>query len=46
MSRHLQVAFDAPDQRSLSSYWLDVLGYVHPAPSRERLTAGSRSVGY
>lgn len=32
MSRHLQVTFDAQDPRALSSFWRDVLGYVHPSP--------------
>jgi hypothetical protein len=32
MSRHIQVTFDAHDPRALSSFWRDVLGYVHPAP--------------
>ncbi|HEY3014968.1 MAG TPA: VOC family protein, partial [Nocardioides sp.] len=30
MSRHIQVTFDAHDPRALSSFWRDVLGYVHP----------------
>ncbi|MDA0636122.1 VOC family protein [Nonomuraea sp. MCN248] len=32
MSRHVQVTFDAHDPRALSSFWRDVLGYVHPGP--------------
>lgn len=32
MSRQIQVTFDAHDPRVLSSFWRDVLGYVHPAP--------------
>ncbi len=32
MSRQLQVTFDSQDPRALSSFWRDVLGYVHPAP--------------
>lgn len=32
MSRHIQVTFDARDPRALSSFWRDVLGYVHPGP--------------
>ena len=32
MSRQLQITFDARDPRALSSFWRDVLGYVHPAP--------------
>ncbi len=32
MSRHIQATFDAHDPRALSSFWRDVLGYVHPGP--------------
>ena len=32
MSRQVQVTFDAHDPRALSSFWRDVLGYVHPGP--------------
>jgi len=32
MSRHVQVTFDAHDPRALSTFWRDVLGYVHPGP--------------
>jgi hypothetical protein len=32
MSRHIQVTFDAHDPQALSSFWRDVLGYVHPGP--------------
>src|SRR4029453_9027300 len=32
MSRHIQVTFDAHAPRALSSFWRDVLGYVHPGP--------------
>jgi hypothetical protein len=32
MSRDIQVTFDAHDPQALSSFWRDVLGYVHPAP--------------
>ncbi len=32
MSRQVQVTFDAHDPRALSTFWRDVLGYVHPAP--------------
>jgi Glyoxalase-like domain len=31
-SRHIQVTFDAHDPRALSSFWRQVLGYVHPGP--------------
>ena len=32
MSREIQVTFDCHDPRALSSFWRDVLGYVHPGP--------------
>jgi hypothetical protein len=32
MSRHVHVTFDAGDPRALSTFWRDVLGYVHPGP--------------
>jgi hypothetical protein len=32
MSRHIQVTFDAHDPHALSSFWRDVLGYIHPGP--------------
>jgi hypothetical protein len=32
MSRDIQVTFDAHDPRALSSFWREVLGYVHPGP--------------
>ena len=32
MSREIQVTFDAHDPAKLSSFWRDVLGYVHPGP--------------
>jgi hypothetical protein len=32
MSRYIQVTFDAHDPRALSTFWRDVLGYVHPGP--------------
>ncbi|WP_298327410.1 VOC family protein [Haloactinopolyspora sp.] len=32
MSRDVQVTFDAHDPRALSTFWRDVLGYVHPGP--------------
>ncbi|HSP36867.1 MAG TPA: VOC family protein [Frankiaceae bacterium] len=32
MSRTVQITFDAHDPRALSTFWRDVLGYVHPAP--------------
>ena len=41
MSRHLQVTFDAHDPRALSTFWRDVLGYVHPAPPGVALDEGA-----
>ena len=41
MSRHLQVTFDAHDPRALSSFWRDVLGYVHPGPPGVDLAPGA-----
>lgn len=41
MSRHVQVTFDAHDPRALSTFWRDVLGYVHPAPPGVDLPEGS-----
>jgi len=41
MSRHIQVTFDAHDPRTLSSFWRDVLGYVHPAPPGVDLPEGA-----
>ena len=41
MSRHVQVTFDARDPRSLSSFWRDVLGYVHPGPPGVGLPEGA-----
>jgi hypothetical protein len=32
MSRHVQITFDAHDPRALSSFWRDVLAYLHPGP--------------
>ena len=40
MSRDIQVTFDAHDPRALSSFWRDVLGYVHPAPPGVELATG------
>ena len=40
MSRHVQITVDARDPRSLSTFWRDVLGYVHPAPPGVQLAAG------
>jgi hypothetical protein len=41
MSRDLQVTFDAHDPRALSTFWGDVLGYVHPAPPGIELAHGA-----
>jgi len=41
MSRHIQVTFDAHDPRTLSTFWRDVLGYVHPAPPGVELPEGA-----
>ncbi len=41
MSRHVQVTFDAHDPRALSTFWRDVLGYVHPGPPGAELAAGA-----
>ena len=40
MSRHIQVTFDARDPQALSSFWRDVLGYVHPGPPGVDLPEG------
>ncbi|MCO1655299.1 VOC family protein [Pseudonocardia humida] len=41
MSRHIQVTFDVHDPRALSSFWAEVLGYVHPGPPGVDLPAGA-----
>jgi hypothetical protein len=41
MSRHVQVTFDARDPRALSTFWRDVLGYVHPGPPGVALPEGA-----
>ena len=40
MSSTIQVTFDANDPRTLSIFWRDVLGYVHPAPPGVELAPG------
>lgn len=40
MSSTIQVTFDAHDPRALSTFWRDVLGYVHPAPPGVELAPG------
>ncbi len=41
MSRDVQVTFDARDPRALSTFWRDVLGYVHPGPPGADLPEGA-----
>lgn len=41
MSRTLQITLDAHDPRSLSTFWRDALGYVHPAPPGTELPEGA-----
>jgi hypothetical protein len=41
MSRQVQITFDAHDPRALSTFWRDVLGYVHPGPPGVELAEGS-----
>ena len=41
MSRDVQITFDAHDPRALSTFWRDVLGYVHPAPPGVDVPAGA-----
>ncbi|MCK9868862.1 VOC family protein [Nocardiopsis dassonvillei] len=41
MSLDVQVTFDAHDPRALSSFWRDVLGYVHPGPPGADLPEGA-----
>jgi len=41
LSRHIQVTFDAHDPRAVSSFWRDVLGYVHPGPPGVALPHGA-----
>ena len=41
MSRHIQVTFDAHDPRALSTFWRDVLGYVHPGPPGVEVPEGA-----
>lgn len=41
MSRDIQITFDARDPRALSTFWRDVLGYVHPGPPGVELPAGA-----
>ncbi|WP_017568982.1 VOC family protein [Nocardiopsis halotolerans] len=41
MSPDVQITFDAHDPRALSSFWRDVLGYVHPGPPGADLPEGA-----
>ncbi|MFD4404585.1 VOC family protein [Nocardia sp. NPDC058499] len=41
MSRDIQITFDARDPRALSTFWRDVLGYVHPGPPGVELPEGA-----
>ncbi|WP_163540928.1 VOC family protein [Occultella kanbiaonis] len=41
MSSTIQITFDAHDPRVLSTFWRDVLGYVHPAPPGVDLAPGA-----
>ncbi len=41
MSRAMQVTFDAHDPRALSTFWRDVLGYVHPGPPGVHVPEGA-----
>ncbi|MEV0284728.1 MULTISPECIES: VOC family protein [unclassified Kribbella] len=41
MSREVQITFDAHDPRALSTFWRDVLGYVHPGPPGVELPEGA-----
>ena len=41
MGLDFQVTFDARDPRALSTFWRDVLGYVHPSPPGVDLPEGA-----
>ncbi len=41
MSRQIQITFDAHDPAALSSFWRDVLGYVHPGPPGVEVADGA-----
>lgn len=40
MSSTIQITIDATDPRTLSAFWREVLGYVHPAPPGVELPDG------
>lgn len=39
MSSTIQITFDARDPRSLSIFWREAIGYVHPAPPGVQLAS-------
>lgn len=41
MSRQIQVTSDAHDPRALSTFWREVLGYVHPGPPGVQVPEGT-----
>lgn len=41
MSATVQITFDAHDPRTLSLFWKEVLGYVHPGPPGVDLSPGA-----
>ncbi len=41
MSRTFQVTFDAHDPMSLSRFWAETLGYVHPPPPGREVAPGT-----
>ncbi len=41
VSRHVQMTFDAHDPATLSLFWRDVLGYVHPGPPGVDISEGA-----
>ncbi|MFI6169773.1 VOC family protein [Nocardia sp. NPDC051052] len=45
MSREFQVTFDAHDPAAVSTFWRDVLGYVHPGPPGVDVPAGTDPLG-
>ena len=41
MGKDIQVTFDARDPQALSTFWREVLGYVHPGPPGVTLPEGA-----
>ncbi|ACU36953.1 VOC family protein [Actinosynnema pretiosum subsp. pretiosum] len=41
MSRHVQITFDCRSPKALSTFWREVLGYVHPGPPGVDLPEGA-----